>query len=108
LSASWQYFSHASHVLIADPDWRPDITTMKKSQLDLSADVFRFLSYDRNNITTRRMDWLLKHKAGLKMRYHLHEVLDIGYYTVKNIPWVVHEIEKVENKLHLFLASAQP
>jgi len=54
------------------------------------------------------MDWLLKHKAGLKMRYHLHEVLDIGYYTVKNIPWVVHEIEKVENKLHLFLASAQP
>lgn len=28
------------------------------------------------------------------MRYNLHEVLDIGMYTVKNIPWVIHEIEK--------------
>ena len=33
---------------------------MKKSDLDLSADVFRFISYDRNGVTTRRMDWLLK------------------------------------------------
>ena len=80
--------------MIADPDWRPDISTMKKTDLDLTADVFRFLSYDRNNITTRRMDWILRHQPGLKMRYHLHEVLDIGVYTIKNIPWVIHEIEK--------------
>ena len=68
---------------------------MNKMDLDSTADVFRFLSYDRNNITTRRMDWILKHKPGLKMRYHLHEVLDIGLYSIKNIPWVIHEIEKV-------------
>lgn len=28
------------------------------------------------------------------MRYNLHEVLDIGIYTMHLIPWVVHEIEK--------------
>eukprot|EP01035_Chromulina_nebulosa_P025391 gene25391-33141_t len=75
LAAAWEHFPQASHVVIADPDWRPDITTMKKSDLDLTADVFR-------------------HKPGLKMRYHLHEVLDNGVYAIKSIPWVIHEIEK--------------
>ena len=97
MTEAYKYFPEVSHVLIADPDWRPDISTMRKDDLDLSADVFRFLSYDRNNVTTRRMDWILRQKPGLKMRYHLHEVLDIGRYTVKNIPWVIHEIEKVIN-----------
>ena len=40
------------------------------------------------------MDWLLKNREGLKMRYNLHEVLDIGLYSVKHISWIIHEIEK--------------
>jgi hypothetical protein len=67
---------------------------MKLSDLDFEHDVFRFLAYDRNGATTRRMDWLLRNRQGLRMRYHLHEVLDIGMYAVKPISWVVHEIEK--------------
>lgn len=56
--------------------------------------MFRFLGYDRNGITTRSLDWLLKHKKGLRMRYNLHEVMDIGYYSVKNVPWIIYEIEQ--------------
>lgn len=94
LDEAWKSFPHASHVLIADPDWSPDVTTMDINDLDDSADVFRFTAYDRNGVTRRRMDWLLKHRAGLAMRYHLHEVLDIGMYEVKNLKWEVREIEK--------------
>lgn len=94
LQAVWEHFPQASHVLIADPDWVPDVSTMNINDLDDSADVFRFTAYDRNGYTRRRMDWLLKHRQGLAMKYHLHEVLDIGMYSAKNINWEVHEIEK--------------
>ena len=94
LDAAWKHFPQATHVLIADPDWRPDTSTMNKVELDLQHDVFRFMVYDRNGETTRRMDWLLRHREGLRMRYSLHEVLDIGLYSLKYISWVAHEIEK--------------
>ena len=81
--------------MIADPDWRVDLSTVKKSDLDLESDAFRFLIYDRNGQSTRRCDWLLKNRKGLAMRYHLHEVLHIGeHYTWKLIEWQFHEIEK--------------
>lgn len=95
LSSVWEFFPQATHVLIADPDWTPDVSTVRKADLDLDHDVFRFEIYDRNGITTRRMDWLLRNREGLKMRYHLHEVLDIGTYdAIKSINWVFHEIER--------------
>lgn len=95
LSSAWENFPHASHVLIADPDWAPQIVSMRKEDLaDMDVDVFRFTAFDRNGITTRQMDWLLALREGLKMRYHLHEVLDIGEYRHKSIGWVVHEIEQ--------------
>jgi hypothetical protein len=94
LEAAWRYFPQASHVMIADPDWRPDSSTMDIQELDINHDVFRFVVYDRNGATTRRMDWLLRHREGLKMRYNLHEVLDIGLYSIKYISWVAREIEK--------------
>lgn len=94
LQTAYDNFANASHVLIADPDWRPDLQTIRKDELDLSADVFRFTVFDRNGMTKRSMDWLLRHRAGLAMRYSLHEVLDIGYYQVKIISWIAHEIEQ--------------
>lgn len=94
LKETWDTFPQASHVLIADPDWSPNVSTMDIYDLDDTVDVFRFTAFDRNGVTRRRMDWLLKHRAGLAMRYHLHEVLDIGMYDVKNIFWEVREIEK--------------
>lgn len=94
LSKAFEHFPQASHVLIADPDWKPDTTTINKHDLDDSADVFRFVVFDRNGFTRRRMDWLLRMRSGLAMRYHVHEVLDIGQYSVKSIPWIIHEIEQ--------------
>lgn len=94
LQLAWSNYPNASHVLIADPDWKPDISTMNKIDLDSSHDVFRFTVYDRNGISRRRMDWLLRNREGLAMRYHLHEVLDIGYYESKEIGWVAYEIEQ--------------
>lgn len=95
LQYAWQYYSQASHVWIADPDWKPELGTMDKKDLDLVNDAFRFLIYDRNGFTTRRCDWLLRHRQGLAMRYHLHEVLDIGEtYSPIPIKWVVREIEQ--------------
>lgn len=95
LEAAWKYFPQATHVWISDPDWRPEVSTMKKDlDLDLLHDVFGFISYDRTGLTTRTMHWLLRQRPGLRMRYNIHEVLDIGDYTWKNLNWVIYEIEK--------------
>ena len=96
LQVAWSHFPEATHVLIADPDWKPDTSTMNVNDLDLHHTVFRFTVHDRNGETKRLMDWFLRHEEGLRMRYHLHEVLDNGLdnYIVKHIPWVAHEIEK--------------
>lgn len=93
LQNAWKHFPHATHVWIADPDWKPDTSTININDLD-DTSVFRFLIYDRNGETTRRCDWLLRHREGLAMKYYLHEVLDIGYYEWKVIDWVLHEIEQ--------------
>ena len=95
LEMAWKYFPHASHVMIADPDWRPVVETMKLQDLiQANAEVYRFTVYDRNGVTTRQIDWLLRHRPNLSMRYHLHEVLNIGYYSWTNVPWQVREIEQ--------------
>ena len=77
---------------------------MKKSDLDFTSDIFYFKIYDRNNVTTRCLDWILRQRSGLKMRYHLHEAVDIGSPTGTSTSWVIHEIEKVIN-LSFFLSS---
>ena len=95
LSNAWKYFPQATHVWIADPDWKPELDTIHLDDLDTVNDAFRFLIYDRNGISTRRCDWLLRHREGLAMKYHLHEVLDIGEsYSPIGINWVVREIEQ--------------
>lgn len=95
LSNAWDYYPNATHVWIADPDWKPDTTTIAVNELSMQADAFRFKIFDRNGFTTRQCDWLLRHRAGLEMKYNLHEVLAIGEaYSVQQTKWVVHEIEK--------------
>ncbi len=95
LTEAWNNFPTATHVLIADPDWIPDLSTMNKRDLEIDAEVYRFTVFDRNGITRRKMDWFLKHRQGLAMRYNLHEVLDIGRYNrIQQLNWVVHEVEK--------------
>ena len=74
LQKAWKYFPQATFVWIADPDWKPEVSTIRKSDLTTAYDAFRFTIIDRSGITTRQCDWLLLHKEGLRMRYHLHEV----------------------------------
>jgi hypothetical protein len=95
MQEAWKNFPQASHIIVADPDWRPDMSTFRLDMLDLpGVDVFRFTAYDRNKITNRQMDWIMRHKPTNRMRYHLHEVVDIGPYNVSAIPFIVHEIEQ--------------
>ena len=102
LAYAWEYYGNeTTHVLIGDPDWRPITSSFQLSELSTSHDdnikVYRFKVFDRSGITFRQMDWLLRHKQGLKMKYHLHEVLDIGYYnytSVKEISLLVQEVEQ--------------
>jgi hypothetical protein len=78
LQNAWKFFPHATYVWIADPDWRPDVSSIRKDVLSREnvrgIDAFRFTIIDRSGITTRQCDWLLVHREGLAMRYHLHEV----------------------------------
>ena len=95
MRVAWDHFPHATHILIADPDWRPVLDTIQLSSLlTHNVEVFRFTIYDRNGVTTRQIDWLLRNRPALAMRYHLHEVLDIGYYSYASIPWVIREVEQ--------------
>jgi hypothetical protein len=95
LQKAWEYYSKASHVMIADPDWRCNLNTMNLNELYMNNyEVYRFTIYDRNGYTTRNIDWLLRHREGLSMRYHLHEVLNIGYYSWGDINWTINEIEQ--------------
>lgn len=102
LAYAWEYYGNeTTHVLIGDPDWRPISSSFQLSELatfdEENINVYRFKLFDRNGITFRQMDWLLRHKQGLKMKYHLHEVLDIGYYnysSVKEISLLIQEVEQ--------------
>lgn len=97
LSTAWQKFPQATHVLIADPDWVPGLSSIQLRDLDDFTDVYRFTAFDavRDGVrNVRKMDWLLRQRAGLSMRYHLHEVLDIGDYIPKVLGWEVREVEK--------------
>jgi hypothetical protein len=94
LELAWMSFPVAGFVLIADPDWSPILSTISKEFLTGDVDVYRFTVFDRNGVTRRAMDWLLKHRKGLKMKYRLHEVLDIGQYTFKEIGWIAKEVEQ--------------
>lgn len=92
LQYAWSFYPHATHVLIADPDWRPEVSTLNKNELD-DTSIYRFLVYDRNGELSRHMDWLLLHRNNLKMKYNLHEVIDIPFHDSKLISWVIHEVE---------------
>jgi hypothetical protein len=97
LEYTWKFFPQATFVWIADPDWRPDLASIDKSLMEHVSpeiDALRFTIVDRSGVTTRQCDWLLRQKEGLAMRYHLHEVIDIGMYTPAGVPWVVHEVEQ--------------
>ena len=53
LQLAWEHFPAASHVLIADPDWRPDVATISKDDLHQSAETYEFTIFDRNGYTER-------------------------------------------------------
>ncbi|CAM9370785.1 unnamed protein product [Discosporangium mesarthrocarpum] len=97
LRATGEMFPDASHILIADADWRPDLETVNISDLDRVHRSFQFLIWDRSGHTTRRASWLVRHEEGLHFKYRIHEVLDspMGseFLPAKKLGWEVHEVE---------------
>ena len=70
---AWARFPGVSHVLVLDPDW--EAVRLVKAQLDLDHRTFLFKVVDRNGLTTRTMNWLCRHEAGLSFAHALHEQL---------------------------------
>lgn len=93
LREAWRKFSNVSHVLTLDPDWQPQI--LAKSELDWMHRNYLFLVWDRNGLTTRTLNWLVRHEPGLKFERRLHEQLvqpgELG--PVKRVSWKVLERE---------------
>ncbi|CAM9713169.1 unnamed protein product [Choristocarpus tenellus] len=97
LRATRNTFPHATHLLVADADWRPNLDTVDLSQLDLVHRSFQFLIWDRSGHTTRTSSWLMRNEEGLGFKYRIHEVIDSanakGLLPSKKIGWEVHEVE---------------
>mmetsp|Transcript_10887 Transcript_10887/g.32488 ORF Transcript_10887/g.32488 Transcript_10887/m.32488 type:complete len:477 (+) Transcript_10887:271-1701(+) len=71
----WAAFPRASHVLVLDPDWEATPGTLKKAQLDFKHRTFLFTVWDRNGLTMRTLNWLVRWEAGLSFEHQLHEQL---------------------------------
>ena len=69
LSETWQNFPQASHILIADADWRPTLDTVDLSELDFHHRSFHFLIWDHTGHTTRLAGWLLRNDKRLRFKY---------------------------------------
>lgn len=89
---SWRRFPRVTHVLALDPDWEP--LEMLKAQLDFAHSTFLFKVVDRNGLTTRTMNWLVRHERGLVFDHALHEQLvqpELG--DAKLLTWAFTERE---------------
>lgn len=73
LREAWRKFPNATHVLTLDPDWTP--RNLDKAELDFVHSTYLFLVYDRNKLTTRTLNWLVRHEQGLSFQHRLHEQL---------------------------------
>ena len=104
LREAWAKFAGMSHVLVADPDWEPDLATIRKSDLDFHHTAFAFTIFDRNSQTTRQAHWIVRHGPNLTFSYRLHEQLNVPPEwvdatssdpgaPVKSLTWTVHEVE---------------
>eukprot|EP00752_Nemacystus_decipiens_P003054 g2831.t1 len=95
-------FPGCSHVIIADADWRPELETVDKSDLDFVHGSFPFLVWDHSGHTSRVMGWLLRFDKDLRFKYRVHEVLDATATTVSALPsklvaWEVRVVESGSN-----------
>lgn len=92
LAEAWRKFSHCSHVLTLDPDWEP--LSLAKSDLDWTHRTYFFTVRDRNGMTTRALNWLVRHEQNLTFRYRVHEELEQGTAGPdKLVSWQMHEKE---------------
>eukprot|EP00614_Pseudopedinella_elastica_P006442 CAMPEP_0172611392 /NCGR_PEP_ID=MMETSP1068-20121228/31082_1 /TAXON_ID=35684 /ORGANISM="Pseudopedinella elastica, Strain CCMP716" /LENGTH=470 /DNA_ID=CAMNT_0013415351 /DNA_START=208 /DNA_END=1617 /DNA_ORIENTATION=+ len=94
---AWRKFSNFTHVLVADPDWEPEMP-IHKSEVDFDHLAFQFKIFDRNAHTSRMSEWLVLHREGLSFTHRLHEQLhvqsDPAMKVSKELSWTVREVER--------------
>eukprot|EP00903_Cladosiphon_okamuranus_P016556 g15273.t1 len=90
-------FPDCSHVIIADADWRPELETIDKSELDFGHVSFPFLVWDHSGHTSRLVGWLLRFDEDLRFKYRVHEVLDTRALPSKLVGWEVRVLESGSN-----------
>ena len=84
--------------MVVDPDWKPNMSLIKKEDLAGPHDSYQFKIWDRSGITTRNCNWLMAHKEGHYFDYYVHEFLrfkDGGpFLEAQNaLSWEVSEVE---------------
>ncbi|CAN0301414.1 unnamed protein product [Ectocarpus sp. 12 AP-2014] len=106
-------FPDTTHIIVADADWRPDLATVDKSELDFVHGSFPFLVWDHSGHTSRLMGWLHRFDKNLRFKYRIHEVLDASASGVGDLPpkvvgWEVRVVESDSNwnaNLHMHSRS---
>ncbi|GMH82552.1 hypothetical protein TL16_g09297 [Triparma laevis f. inornata] len=96
---TWSQFPNITHVMVADPDWQPNLDLINKNDLSHDIDSYQFKIWDRSGLTTRNTNWLMRHTPGLYFNYYVHELLRFehgGPYLdkQKNLTWEVSEVEQ--------------
>ena len=71
LQAAYEQFSHISHIFMIDPDWRPNMTTIKKSDLELDVEAYQFKIWDRSGVSVRYANWLALNQKNLSFAYYV-------------------------------------
>ncbi|CAM9404102.1 unnamed protein product, partial [Pylaiella littoralis] len=62
-------FPDVSHVIFADADWRPNLATVDKSDLDFAHGSFPFVVSDHSGHTSRLVEWLVRFDKHLRFKY---------------------------------------
>lgn len=103
LANAWKFYGNeTTHVLIGDPDWKPHLNTFKIAELDISDPniiIYRFQALDGAGSFSRQMDWMIRHMPGIRMKYTVHELLDIEnmddlkIHNVRSISFIVQEVK---------------
>ena len=82
---------------MVDPDWKPDMKTINKNDLELNIDAYQFKIWDRSGMSTRHANWLAKQQKNLTFAYYVHEDFRLPNglppLVVKQLDWEVHEVE---------------
>jgi len=71
LQQAYLYYANMTHIFMMDPDWKPNITSLDKSNLSLDIEAYQFKIWDRSGVSIRYANWLALHQPNLTFAYYV-------------------------------------